>query len=241
LNRPAVAAAQTGSMTRPTFLDPAEGYRRWAPTYADETAISYLDDILVAALTPPFAGRRLLDAGCGTGRRLAGCGAASAVGVDASAAMLDAGIGRGAVRPGVITMLGDVRTLPLGDVGFDVVWCRLVVGHFADCAPAYRELARVAAPGARVIVTDFHPAAHAAGHRRTFRDGDAIYGIEHHVHRPETQIAAARDAGLTLVEQREAAIGEEVRPFYERAGRDALFETHRGLPVVLALAFRHEG
>ncbi|HEU4962043.1 MAG TPA: class I SAM-dependent methyltransferase [Sphingomonas sp.] len=224
----------------PRPLDPAEGYRRWAPTYADETAISDLECRLVAALTPPLAGLRLLDAGCGTGRRLVGCGAATAVGVDASAAMLDAGIGSGPPLPGVVTMVGDVRALPLGDAAFDVIWCRLVIGHLADCAPAYRELARVAAPDARVIVTDFHPAAYLAGHRRTFREGDTVHEIEHHVHAAETQIAAARATGLVLTEERAAAIDETVHPFYRRAGRDDLFAAHRGLPVVLALAFRHE-
>jgi len=223
------------------ILDPIEGYRRWAPTYSDETAISCLECALVTAMTPPLAGLRLLDAGCGTGRRLEGCGAASAVGVDASAAMLDAGIGRGAVRPGVTTIVGDVRALPLGDAAFDVIWCRLVIGHLPDCAPAYRELARVAAPGARVIVTDFHPLACAAGHRRTFRDGESVHEIEHHVHPPEEQIATARAAGLTFVEQREAAIDDAAYPFYRRAGRAVLFEAHRGLPVVLALAFGRDG
>ncbi len=224
-----------------SILDPGEGYRRWAPTYSDETAISFLETGLVDSMTPLLAGLHLLDAGCGTGRRLRGCGAAQVVGVDASAAMLDAGIGRGAPSADIATMVGDVRDLPLPDAGFDVIWCRLVIGHLPECAAAYRELARVAAPGARVIVTDFHAAAHAAGHRRTFREGDAVYEVEHHVHSLDSQIAAARAAGLALVDRCEAVIGEPVRSFYDRAGRAALFEEHRDLPVVLALAFRRDG
>ena len=222
-------------------LTASEGYRRWAPTYSDETAISHLECGLVDAMTPPLAGLDLLDAGCGTGRRLVGCGAAFAVGVDASAAMLDAGIGRGAPLPGVSTLVGDVRALPLADMRFDVVWCRLVIGHLPIFTPAYRELARVAKPGASVIVTDFHPAAYEAGHRRTFRDGDVVREIEHYAHPVDAQIAVAAAAGLTLVEQREAAIDGRVLPFYRRSSRPALFEAHRGLPVVLALAFRREG
>jgi len=225
----------------PRILDAREGYRRWAPSYADETAISNLEDGLVAAMTPPLAGLRLLDAGCGTGRRLQRCDAASAVGVDASVAMLDAGIGRGTTLPDIFTMVGDVRALPLDDSSFDVAWCRLVIGHLPDCAPAYRELARVAAPGARVIVSDFHAAAYAAGHRRTFREGETVHEIEHYVHGPEAQIAAAQAAGLTLLEQHEATIGETVFPFYHRAGRADLFDAHQGLPVVLALAFSRDG
>lgn len=220
-----------------SVLSVREGYRLWAPTYANETAISHLEAQLAAALTPPLSGLRLLDAGCGTGRRLLGAGAVSAVGIDLSPEMLAAGIG---CRAGsdTRTMVGDVRDLPLPNRAFDVVWCRLVMGHIPDCAPAYAELARVADVGAHVLVTDFHPAAHAAGHRRTFRSGDTVHEVEHYVHDVARHVAAASSAGLELVEIQEAQIGPDVRPFYERAGRLSLYEEHLGLPVVLALAFR---
>jgi malonyl-CoA O-methyltransferase len=222
-------------------VEAREGYRRWAPHYSDETAISWLEDGLAGSMTPPLAGKRLLDAGCGTGRRLRGSGAATAVGVDLCPEMLDAGIGRACDAPTLRTMVGDVRDLPLADRGFDVVWCRLVIGHLADPAPVYAELARVADAGATVIVTDFHPQAWAAGHRRTFRDGDAVLELIHHVHAVPAHVAAARAAGLALIEMRDARIGPEVLPFYQRAQLPARYEAHLGLPVVLALAFRREG
>ena len=50
-----------------TVLSAREGYRLWAPSYADETAISFLEMDLASDLTPPLEGLRLLDAGCGTG------------------------------------------------------------------------------------------------------------------------------------------------------------------------------
>lgn len=219
-----------------SILGVRDGYRLWAPTYADETAISHLENELVGAMTPPLAGLRLLDAGCGTGRRLRGAGAASAVGVDLSPEMLEAGE---PLPAGVRTMVGDVRNLPLPDQAFDMVWCRLVIGHLPECAAAYAELGRVADAGAAVIVTDFHPQAYAAGHRRTFRDETGeIREVEHHVHELPAHLAAARAAGLEPVAVREAKIGPDVRRFYAEAGREALYEEHLGLPVVLALAFR---
>jgi malonyl-CoA O-methyltransferase len=221
---------------RPSALSAREGYRLWAATYSDETAISHLESGLASALTPPLGALRLLDAGCGTGRRLRDCGAASAVGVDLSPEMLAAG----PCDPEVRTLVGDVRDLPVPDRSFDVVWCRLVIGHLPDCRPAYRELARVADIGAAVVVTDFHPAAWAAGHRRTFRSGDAVHELEHHIHTADAQVEAARAAGLELVEIRSAEIGPEVLGYYERAGRLALYHEHLGLPVVLALAFQRE-
>jgi malonyl-CoA O-methyltransferase len=229
-------AVQPPSAREPV-LDVREGYRRWAPTYAAETAISHLDTDLVSALTPPLAGKRLLDAGCGTGRRLVEAGAALAVGVDLSPEMLAAGVGLDLHRPGLRTLVGDVRALPLPDRAFDIVWCRLVLGHLPECGRAYGELARVADAGATIIVTDFHPAAAAAGHRRTFRDAAGVHALEHYDHGIEGHLAAARAAGLTLAARREARIGEGARPFYAEAGKLDLYQRDLDLPVVLALAF----
>lgn len=217
-----------------TVLSAREGYRLWAMSYADETVISFLETDLAADLTPPLDGVRLLDAGCGTGRRLGATGAAVAVGVDISPEMLAAGGWR---DPSVKTMIADVRSLPVPDASFDVIWCRLVIGHLPACAPVYQELARVADANARLVVTDFHPAAFGAGHRRTFRHGGQVHEIEHYVHELADHEAAATAAGWRLAETRSAEIGPDARPFYESAGRGELYREHAGLPVVLALAF----
>lgn len=224
-----------------SMLAPREAYRRWAPTYGTENAITLLEARLVEELGPSPHGRQLLDVGCGTGRRLIDTGAVSAVGVDLCPEMLEQGQAAHAFGPEVCLIVADARTLPLPAGAFDLVWCRLVIGHLPDCRPAYRELARVAAIGESVIVTDFHPAAYAAGHRRSFRHKDEVHEVEHHVHTKSEQIAAATDAGLTLLRSTEAEIGPAVRHFYEQSGRDALYADHHGLPIVSALAFVRHG
>lgn len=218
-------------------LAPREAYRLWAPRYREETAISFLDDRLVSELSPPAAGARLLDAGCGTGRRLAGTAAALAVGVDLSIEMLAARSGE--PRP---LVTGDLRRLPIATGSFDLVWCRLAIGHVAEIGAAYGELARVCRAGGTVVVTDFHPAAVAAGHRRTFRDEmGEMREVEHHVHSLESHAARAALAGLRLLATRAGRVGPEIRAYFEAAGREAAYETQLGLPLVLALAFRRGG
>jgi SAM-dependent methyltransferase len=217
-------------------LDPREAYRIWAPSYDAENAITSIEDGLVAAMTPPLPGLRLLDAGCGTGRRLRAIDAAEVVGVDLSPEML----AQADLPPHVDLRVGDVRALPLDDAAFDLLWCRLVIGHLPDPDPVYRELARVAAPGATLVVSDFHPAAHRAGHRRSFRAGGIVHEAEHHVHLPDRQLAAAGQAGWRLVEMREGAIGPAVRAHYERAGKVDAYARDEGLCVVLALSFRKD-
>jgi malonyl-CoA O-methyltransferase len=216
-----------------SVLTAADGYRLWAPRYAAETAVSRLEDDVVGDLGIDTEATRLLDVGCGTARRLCHSGAAIGVGVDLSPAMLAEAIG-----PCTLAA-GDARALPFAAGFFDVVWCRLVIGHVAGLHAVYAELGRVCRRGGTVVVTDFHPDAVAAGHRRTFPDRRGIsHEIEHHVHDPLAHVIAAGDAGLLLVERRDAEVSPAIRPFYERAGRLADYEAQRGLCLVLALVFR---
>jgi malonyl-CoA O-methyltransferase len=214
-------------------LSVRESYRLWAPGYETETPISYLEDQLVAALEVPVVGRRLLDVGCGTGRRLRSSGAALAVGVDLTPEMLACGTGSGSLA------VADLRALPFAMDSFDVVWCRLVIGHIDGLVQPYAALSYVCRPGGMVVVTDFHPDAVAAGHRRTFRDATGeVQEIEHHVHDPQAHATAATAHGLRLVARRDGEVGPDVRPFYTRANRLAEYEQQQGLRIVLALAFR---
>ncbi len=209
-------------------LSARNAYRLWAPTYATETATSFLEDELSRAMLRGLPCSRLLDAGCGVGRRIADL--PGAVGVDASPEMV-AAAGTGNVT------VADVRDLPFGPDRFDMVWCRLVLGHLPDALPAYRELCRVCSPGGHVFVTDFHPDAVAAGSRRAFRDqAGMVHEVEHHVHQDHMRLAA--QAGLLVAAHRDAAVGASIRDFYVRAGRMGLYKRDRGLKLVAGFLFR---
>lgn len=218
-----------------SILTAPDGYRAWASRYAAETAVSFLEDALVRELRVPTANRALLDAGCGTGRRLEQSDAAFAVGVDLSGAMIAESGGN------VRLAIADVRSLPFDDSAFDVVWCRLVIGHVRDVEAVYRETARVCKAGGAVVITDFHPAAAAAGHRRTFRDETGtVREIEHYVHSLEDHAAAARASGLAVVSQREGEVGPAIRRFYDDAGKSDVYHAQLGQRIVLAIAYRKE-
>ncbi|HQR67186.1 MAG TPA: class I SAM-dependent methyltransferase [Thermoanaerobaculia bacterium] len=217
-----------------TVLTPGEAYRLWAPTYEKAEALAALDERARADLDPEIA-RPLLDAACGTGRRLRAArreGRAGAVGVDAVFEMLRAGGG------GMPVAAADLRALPFGSATFRTAWCRLAVGHLCDLAPLYRELARVLAPRGLLLVTDFHPAAARRGMVRSFRSGGATFAVEHHVHELPSHERAAGAAGLAVEETLELGVGEELRPAFEAAGKLDLYEGQKGLPVLLALRLR---
>lgn len=215
-----------------TTVSAREGYALWASSYGPETAVSALEDESVRALNLPPTYRALLDVGCGTARRMASVRADITVGIDLSPAML----ARRASEQ--LVSAAEAAALPLRDASFDRVWCRLMIGHTRAYEAVYAELARVCAPDGYVVVTDFHPDAVAAGHRRTFRDAEGeLREVEHHVHAPAAQMSVAAHHGLELVAREEAVVGPSIESFYRQAGADAAYEAQRGLPLVMVLAF----
>jgi ubiquinone/menaquinone biosynthesis C-methylase UbiE len=170
----------------------------------------------------------LLDAGCGTGTRIRD--SPGAVDIDLSPEMLAAG--------GLHTLgAGDIREMPFASGQFDRVRCRLVLGHLRDPSSAYREFRRVCTPGGYVFVTDFHPDATLAGHRRTFNDqAGVVYKVEHYERTNHAELALR--AGLELVATRDGAVGPSARDFYIRGiGRRAYIRDF-GLNLVRACLFR---
>lgn len=219
-------------------LPPAQAYRLWAPVYDAESAFSVIEEEGVHANTPaPGPGTRLLDAACGTLRRLAGAveRGATAVGVDLVPEMLLEGRRRHGPHEVAVASL---EALPFRSGAFDLVWCRLAVGHLERVEPAYRELARVARAGAGVVITDFHPAAAGAGFARRFTDAaGAEHAVQHFRHDLDGHRAAAAAAGLVLRASADLTVGPSSRPYYEAAGRGHRYLEQRGQPMVLLLRF----
>lgn len=215
-----------------TYLNVRDAYRLWAPIYAAETVVSVLDEELTRALSPPAGGCTILDAGCGIGRRITRAQASFAVGVDLSLEMLAAG-----GRTDVIA--ADIRALPFSAEQFDLIWCRLVMGHLCGLVSAFKEFARVSRKSAFLLITDFHPDAVAAGHVRSFRDfSGAVHEVEHHVHSESDYIGAAESAGFNRVAARAGLVGPSVECMYRRAGRMDAYERDKGLALVAGFLFR---
>ena len=205
-----------------------EAYRLWASTYATETVTSSLDEELARAMLRGLPQTRLLDAGCGIGRRIQNI--PNAVGVALSPEMLAVGRARNVVT-------GDIRAMPFDSDFFDMVWCRLVLGHLPDPLVAYGEIFRVCRPGGYVFITDFHPDAAAAGHRRTLTDeAGAVHAIEHYVHGNHMQLAV--EAGLSFVAHCDGAVGPSVRDFYVSGIGLKAYKRDIGLKLVGAFLFR---
>lgn len=99
----------------------------------------------------PLAGRRVLDAGCGTGHFSARAAAAGARVVS-----LDIGprlVARARARAGSEGVVSDATRLGLRDGAFDVVLSSEMIEHTPDPRRAVAELVRALRPGGTLVLT----------------------------------------------------------------------------------------
>lgn len=137
-------------------------YDRFAEAYSAENERSLVNAYYarpgILDLAGDVTGRRILDAGCGSGPLSAALRERGAVvsGVDLSAGMLD--LARQRLGPDADLHLADLDgQLPFPDGDFDDVVASLVLHYLEDWGPALAELRRVLKPGGRLIASVDHP------------------------------------------------------------------------------------
>ncbi|MGY1577384.1 class I SAM-dependent methyltransferase [Streptomyces sp. MN13] len=137
-------------------------YDGFAEAYSAESEHSlvnaYYARPAMVALAGDVAGRRILDAGCGSGPLSAALRDRGAVvtGIDASAEML--ALARRRLGDDAALHVVDLRDpLPFADGAFDDVVASLVLHYLEDWGPTLAELRRVLRPGGRLIASVDHP------------------------------------------------------------------------------------
>ncbi len=143
-----------GRMTA-AYDDFAEAY-----TAENENSLmnAYYERPATLALVGDATGRRILDAGCGSGPLFAALGEQGAVvtGIDQSAEML--AHARRRLGDGADLRVADLAgPLPFADGEFDDVVASLVLHYLRDWDPVLAELRRVLKPGGRLIASVNHP------------------------------------------------------------------------------------
>ena len=174
----------------------------------------------------PWAGRTIVDLGCGSGFWLPvyAADAASVIGVEPDQVLLDGARRRTAGTPRVETIAGSAEHLPLPDDSADVVHARFAYFFPPGTDAGLAEALRVLRPGGRLIVVDndyrwgeFAELLSAASSRPTravAADVDEWWrarGATRHEVRSEWRFARRADLA--------AVLGIE---FPERVGRDWL-------------------
>ncbi|MFG2078612.1 class I SAM-dependent methyltransferase [Nonomuraea maritima] len=163
---------EPGGVGRPDWVAPAtepldpsipvNDYDSFAEEYSAENENSLLNAHIerpaMTALAGDVSGRRILDAGCGSGALTAALRERGAVvtGIDASAGML--AVARRRLGDDADLRVVDLRDpLPFADGAFDDVVASLVLHYLEDWGPTLAEMRRVLKPGGRLLASVNHP------------------------------------------------------------------------------------
>ena len=131
---------------------------------------AYYERPAMLEMLPRVEGCRILDAGCGAGwyaEQLLGRGA-TVDGIDSSREMVAFARERLSRLPTATGLRANVQVgslterLPFDDSTFDGAISPLVLHYLPDWRPALKEIRRVLAPGAWLLLSTHHPAADAA-------------------------------------------------------------------------------
>jgi len=140
----------------------ADHYDNFAESYSTENESSlfnhYYERPAMIDLAGDVNGRRILDAGCGSGPLSAALRAKGAImtGFDASPAMVE--LARQRLGEDATLLVADIsRPLPFADGAFDDVVVSLVLHYLRDWTAPLAELRRVLRPGGRLILSVNHP------------------------------------------------------------------------------------
>ena len=115
-----------------------------------EDALREMEDFVIGRLAVS-SGERVLDVGCGSGgiaRRLASMHGARVTGWDSSPAQ----IGQAGANDNAVFRCGDWMDNDLADGSFDAALAIESLEHMTDPVAALREIARVLAPGGRLLI-----------------------------------------------------------------------------------------
>jgi malonyl-CoA O-methyltransferase len=218
-------------------VSPREGYDLWSSIYDDEdNPLIRLEAAEVMRALGEVRGMEAADLGCGTGRHALAMAAAGArvTALDFSEGML----AKARAKPGaeaVRFIRHDLsKPLPLDSDQFDRVTCCLVLEHVSKLAPVFVEMRRIARPGARIVVSEMHPAMTLRGVTAHFRDPETGRDV-----RPESAgnqisdfVMAAVRAGFGIENLLERAVDEELAAASPRAAK------HLGWPLLFLMTLR---
>jgi len=173
----------------------AATYDSWFETPLGQV-VDQLEKALIYRLADPHPGERALDVGSGTGHY--SCDLAerglTVTAIDASGAMLGAARAKGCR---VAWEQGEVEDLPFADGTFDLVLSITALEFVRDAARVLSEMARVTAPGGRMVVAVLNARGPwAAARRREAEEEGGTFAAARFL-RPDEFAAMLRRHGPT--------------------------------------------
>lgn len=215
----------------------------WSAATDDNAFNAHYERPAVRALVPrPLEGRRVLDAGCGSGALVAWLRTegAEAVGVDLSPAMVEEARRRCPDAAFEVADLGE--PLPFEDASFDGITCSMALHYLRDWSVPLSSFRRLLRPGGWVVVSSGHPAGPPPASQRLGYfatellsetwEKSGVTVTQHFWRRPLAAVVGAfADAGFTIDRVGEPQVSDELRARFPREaaliGDDPWFIVYR--------------
>ena len=225
-------------------------YESWAPRYdqREDNAFLFAEEQAFIPLLESlsFAGKRVLDFGCGTGRHLVRClnrQARALVGIDFSRPMLMQAASKSRSEEPFTLLEGSVDALPFQDSEFDVGISALVLSHCADLSLPISEMSRVLRQGAVALVSDWHPENDKRGWKRSFEtkaDDGSIrrFAARSHRHSLIEYQHEFRQHGLVVEQMLEPTMDASLEPIFHRTNMMQVYQQYAGSPLVVIFVLR---
>ena len=231
-------------MTREVLqLPPIAAHALWAATYDRiPNPLLSLEERIVEPLLPLMDRLVAVDVACGTGRWLENLvrrGARIAVGLDLSPEMLRQAVLKPALSGRLIE--ADCLAMPLCNASVDFAVSSFCLGYITDMRGFAKELSRIVRPGGYLVLSDFHPTAHARGWKRSFRHDNTVVEISNFPRPLNSILETFADEGFEVLRSVEPGFGEADRSSFEGCGKEDLFRELLGEVAIFVCLFRCAG
>jgi SAM-dependent methyltransferase len=212
-------------------METLQKYDLWSSSYDRfDNPLVAMTEVALDQSDWEIAGRRVLELGCGTGRnapRLLALGAARYLGLDGSKGMLAHARQRELDSRAEWIEADLCQPLPVDEGGFDRVLVALVLEHFAELGPLFKEIRRILSPGGSCLVLDIHPDLVRAGTQAHFWHEGSEHRLPSYPHELGDYEEALEAARLSLATARDWRVTPEAET------RCPKLTKHRGKPVLL--------
>lgn len=146
---------------------PSPNIWHWPEVYEEENRAQDVHGVVYTALREAYdwAGRDVVDVGCGTGFHLPMFAAAArtVTGIEPHPPLVELARRRMRDRPGVRVQTGSAEHLPLADNSVDLVHARTAYFFGPGCGAGIAEAMRVLRPGGALAIVDLDATAHPYG------------------------------------------------------------------------------
>lgn len=199
-----------------TKLTIPKAYDAWSKSYDSPNMLIAMERNILLDLAGDVTGKKVLDAGCGTGRQAIkfAKNGAKVFGQDISKGMISKAI-ENSIGWDIKYKVGNLKKIKFQDDYFDIIINSLVLDHIKNPNIVFKEFNRVLKQKGIVLITTVDPFTplNVVG-ARFMQDGKEIW-IKSFTHSFEDYFTAIKTNGFELVDLKEITVTDAEKKYFE--------------------------